>query len=319
MATPKSSLARIDGDVRLAEHQPLAASDVTRAFFARRAATTITAYRADLLKLARWFNAGIGPSDLNSFAKFIFSSSPGHLNAKLIEWVDESTKQGLAPLTVNRRLSALRSLVKLGRTLGVVNWTLDVQGVRGARGVRDMRGPVPTDITKLFAAARDPFEVALLHLLYTRGLRMMEVRELRVKHLLLDRGEILIRGKGKSGLAPLTVSTHTVEVLQRLSGPHRPPDSFVFALRRPTNMPSHNALSNILHAIAKRAGVKHVRPHGLRHSAITAVLDATNGDIRKTQKFSRHVNPAVLLNHYDDARQDFGGELTQMLDDKGRK
>ncbi len=42
--------------------------------------------------------------------------------------------------TINRRLTALRSLVKLGRTLGLVSFTLEVQSVK-ADPYRDTRGP----------------------------------------------------------------------------------------------------------------------------------------------------------------------------------
>jgi integrase/recombinase XerC len=35
----------------------------------------------------------------------------------------------------------------------------------------------------------------------------------------------------------------------------------------------------------------------IRHSVITAALDATGGDLRKVQKLSRHVN---LIEYFDD-------------------
>src|SRR5437899_7628891 len=49
-------------------------------------------------------------------------------------------ERGLASLTVNRRLTALRSMIKLGRTLGLVPWTLECQGMK-AESYRDTRGP----------------------------------------------------------------------------------------------------------------------------------------------------------------------------------
>jgi integrase len=36
-------------------------------------------------------------------------------------------------------------------------------------------------------------------------------------------------------------------------------------------------------------------PHPFRHSAITAALDATDGNIRKVQKLSRHADPQTIL------------------------
>lgn len=57
---------------------------------------------------------------------------------------------------------------------------------------------------------------------------------------------------------------------------------------------------------------KRLSPHRIRHSAITAALDATGGNIRLVQKLSRH-SRLETLQRYDDARQDFQGECTEHL------
>ena len=36
-------------------------------------------------------------------------------------------------------------------------------------------------------------------------------------------------------------------------------------------------------------------PHRIRHSVITAALDATEGNVRKVQKLSRHKNLNTLM------------------------
>ena len=53
-------------------------------------------------------------------------------------------------------------------------------------------------------------------------------------------------------------------------------------------------------------------PHGLRHAGITTALDATGGDVRRVQRFSRHANVATVL-IYDDAREDLGGQVAGMV------
>ena len=50
-----------------------------------------------------------------------------------------------------------------------------------------------------------------------------------------------------------------------------------------------------------------VRPHGLRHAAITEALELTNGNVRAVVKFSRHRSISVVMK-YDDARDDIGGK-----------
>jgi integrase len=60
--------------------------------------------------------------------------------------------------------------------------------------------------------------------------------------------------------------------------------------------------------------VGRVRPHGLRHTAITAVLDA-GASTRDAQRFSRHKDPRTLL-RYDDNRADLRGRLAAELSER---
>jgi integrase/recombinase XerC len=68
-------------------------------------------------------------------------------------------------------------------------------------------------------------------------------------------------------------------------------------------------------AVAKAAGInKKLSPHRIRHSGITAALDATGGDVRKVQKLSRHANLNTLM-IYDDNRLNVQGEISDLLAD----
>lgn len=58
--------------------------------------------------------------------------------------------------------------------------------------------------------------------------------------------------------------------------------------------------------------IPNLTPHKLRHSAITAALDATNGDVRRVQRLSRHAR-LETLQRYDDNRSDLQGEVTGLL------
>ncbi|MBD0346521.1 MAG: tyrosine-type recombinase/integrase, partial [Coleofasciculus sp. Co-bin14] len=64
-----------------------------------------------------------------------------------------------------------------------------------------------------------------------------------------------------------------------------------------------------------KAGIKkQMSPHRIRHSAITAALDATDGNVRKVQKLSRHRQLDTLM-IYDDNRGKDQAEVTGLLDD----
>ena len=72
-----------------------------------------------------------------------------------------------------------------------------------------------------------------------------------------------------------------------------------------------NAAQKIIGGLGDLAGLR-VRPHRLRHAAITDVLDATRGDHRRAQRFGRLKSPNVLM-HYDDNSEDLGGEAATII------
>jgi integrase/recombinase XerC len=71
------------------------------------------------------------------------------------------------------------------------------------------------------------------------------------------------------------------------------------------------SVARVLGVLGNAVGLT-VRPHGLRHAAITAALDLTNGNFRMAQRFSRHRDSRVL-GRYDDNRQDLGGEVARKV------
>ena len=75
----------------------------------------------------------------------------------------------------------------------------------------------------------------------------------------------------------------------------------------PINVSEKNASSGtrLVAFLAARAGLGRVRPHGLRHAAITEILDITRGDFRTAQRFGR-LAKADTLRNYDNNREDLG-------------
>ena len=78
---------------------------------------------------------------------------------------------------------------------------------------------------------------------------------------------------------------------------------------------STRSIDRLLKRATKRANVdKVMSPHKVRHSSITAALDASDGNIRKVQKLSRHKNVATVM-IYDDNRTNGQGDLSALLSD----
>jgi integrase len=66
--------------------------------------------------------------------------------------------------------------------------------------------------------------------------------------------------------------------------------------------------------LASKAKVGVLRPHGPRHTSITAALDRDSGDVRKMREFSRHSKIDTLL-RYDGNRRDSAGEVAGTIAD----
>ena len=293
------------------------AADLMAAWLAGRKPTTMAAYRRDLESFTSWLEL----DDDQAALDHLMGHGNGHANMVAHNWRASMLDAGLTPATVNRRLSALRSVVKMANRVGMVEWTLSVEGVKSTP-YRDTRGPGVGVIREMLAACNRKTEkgrrdYALLRLMFDRGLRRGEVIGLDLDHVDLESGTVEIQAKGKLERDRLTVNAATVEALRAVikdAGDDQTP-LFVSLNRTGTRgRLTGRDVHRIVGKLGEAAGAPGVRPHGLRHSAVTAVLDATNGNVREARAFSRHAKlETVAL--YDDARNDVGGELSTRLGD----
>mgnify|MGYP002622419591 FL=1 len=235
-------------------------------------------------------------------------------------WRAELVERGYAAATINARLAALRALVRMARVLGLVTWQLEVPRVR-PEPYRDTRGPGRSGIRALLAEVeradtpKDHRDRALIRLLTDLALRRGEAVSLDLEHVDLQTGLLWVRGKGRRGREPLTLPEPTRHALRdwiAVRG-EEPGALFSGMVRgREGGRLTGTSVARIVRRLGERVGISGLRPHGLRHAAITEALDLTRGDVRAVQRFSRHADPRTLL-IYDDARQDRAGEVAQMV------
>lgn len=288
----------------------------------KRSAATKRAYAADLRD---FFGEDLSPREVERFVM----QPPAEIARLLATYKADMLDRGLAEATVNRRLAAIRSLLKFCYRLG---WS-QTDGrslVEGERVVayRDTRGVTPEIVKKLFAAAdtgdltglRD---LALLRLLCENALRRAEVCSLSVEDFRPQEKRLYILGKGKgTQKEPETLSDRAVEALTRYlaaaghgSDPHAP------LLRNVDPRPEYNGLRltgdgiyHIVQDLGARVGVPSLTPHKLRHTAITIALDLTDGNVRAVRDLSRHAR-LETLQRYDDNRRNFQGSVSEKLSD----
>jgi integrase/recombinase XerC len=301
--SPKSPMVVVD------------AAGLLAAFFQGRSKGTLKAYRRDLAA----FHEFVGASSLEEAARLLLGKNQGQANALALSYKAELVKEGLSAATVNRRLAALRSLVKMARLVGLCAFTLEVESLE-VEAMRDTTGPGQEGVKNLLALVQNRKDLkgrrdlALLRLLFDLALRRGEVVSLDLEHVELEQRALFVLGKGRTGRARITLPEVTRDGLAawlKVRGNEPGPLFFALDAHSYGVRLTGDGVCKIIKALGKKAGLR-VRPHGLRHAAITQALNATGGDIRKVQKFSRHKSLDMLL-LYDDAREDFAGEVAALV------
>lgn len=233
--------------------------------------------------------------------------------------------KGLSPATVDVRLCAIRSLVDYARKIGKCDFSLeDVEGIK-VQNYRDTTGIEPESFKTIVALAdtntlKGKRDYAILRLLWDNALRRNEVSQANVKDFDPETGRLWIQGKGKNQKEAIDLSLQAIAAIQawlEARGKVNPSQPLFCTLDRATkgHRLSGNAIYKIVRNTATAAGIKKIlSPHRIRHSAITAALDATGGDTRRVQKLSRHADLNTLT-RYDDNRLRHQKEVTKILAD----
>jgi integrase/recombinase XerC len=247
---------------------------------------TIDAYRADL----RQFVEFLSPPDLQPPA-------PGAIDTLVIrEWLAGLYNDGLAAVTIRRKLAALRGLFRFMLREGVV-------AVNTARLVRTPKAPkllpdVPTaaQVNALLDAVpavqpEQPHPLrdrALFELLYGCGIRVSELVGLNLADL--DRAErwLRVRGKGrKERQVPMTrVAAEALGryLAERAIVREQPA---VFLNHRGGRL-SDRAVRSIVKLYATlTGGDPTLHPHSFRHAYATHLL-ADGADLRAIQELLGH-------------------------------
>jgi integrase/recombinase XerC len=219
-------------------------------------------------------------------------------------FIGKAHRGGLSPGSLRDMLSAYRSFYRYLAREGEAQ-TNPALGVRSPKAPRKL--PQVLDVDEMNALldfpADDPEAVrdrALLELLYSSGLRVSELTDLRWRDLDMADGMVRVTGKGrKTRIVP--VGSQARAALEALREQDRlgPDDPLVRGrLGKPL---TPNGVRTRLKRRAKDQGVwKRVYPHLLRHSCASHVLESS-GDLRAVQELLGHadIGTTQIYTHLD--------------------
>jgi integrase/recombinase XerC len=289
----------------------------------KRSPNTRHAYEKDLKDFFR-FIAGAFP--MPELVKEFLQLDRFGAVALVLRYKAHLIERGLKEATINRRLAAIKSLVNFARKIGKCDYTLeDIKGEK-VKPYRDTTGISKEAYKKMLCVPdrntlKGKRDYALLRLLWDNALRRSEISLADIKDLDLEGRALLILGKGKgSQKEAVSLSRPTVDAILDWLQTRKELDinqPLFIALDRASygHRLSGTSIYRLVDAVALAAGLsKKLSPHRIRHSGITAALDATGGDVRRVQKLSRHANLNTLM-IYDDNRQNVQGEISDLLAD----
>lgn len=231
-----------------------------------------------------------------------------------VEAIRTKLAESLAPNTANKKLAALRGVLKKAWKLGLMTReayerAIDVEPIKGERLKRG-RDVEAGELKALFASCcadeqtvvgtRDAAMVALL---YGGGLRRAEAANLTLADWNDDKSQVIVRrGKGnKDRLVPLPEGTRrAVRAWLELRGPVATEDPLLCPLAKGgkiiSRQMSTQAIWKALLKRALKAGVASLSPHDCRRTFIGDLLDA-GADLSVAQKLAGHSDPKTTAGY----------------------
>ncbi|MDR2894380.1 MAG: tyrosine-type recombinase/integrase [Alistipes sp.] len=264
---------------------------------------TVRNYRRDVLE----FIAHLGLETPDDFRPALLSTDD------IRSWiVSLSDQRKLAPATINRMISSVRSLFRWLRATGVVDRD-PFAGIRSLRTPKRLPTWIPeAKMSQITAhiferlSSPDPIvrrDAIIVLLFYSCGIRLAELEGMCVEDIAADCRSIRVHGKGdKMRIVPLPEIT--AEALKRHVDEICSPETICaekiwkdnkkpLLLTEKGGAISRTAVYNVVRAELETMGVQGKRsPHVLRHTFATHLLDG-GADMREIQELLGHSSLAA--------------------------
>jgi integrase/recombinase XerD len=295
-APPAGGLIVIDLDPRRQiAHRAIAG------YLAGYSGATLDAYRLDLRQWVTWLDRnGVDILDVQRAHIELYA-----------RWSEE---HGLARSTISRRLSTICGFYRYCSQEAVIDRDPAAYVRRPKLDYESHTLGLDRNELGAFlvqAGLCGGRDYALMCLLALNGLRISEALGAEIENLDYQRGHrtLFVHRKGHKTatipLAPRTATSLDLYIGERTSGP-------IFLNVDGTRRLDRHAAARIVRRLAKAAGIdKRISPHSLRHSFITAALDA-GVPLRDVQEAASHADPRTTM-RYDRGRGSLDRHATYIV------
>lgn len=261
------------------------------AWLARYDGHTLRAYQLDLREWFSWSSSqGLDP---------LHGVRRPHIEL-YGRWLDEH--RHLAPGTIARRLASVAGYFRFAHLDGTIE-SNPAAYIRRPKVPQESQrlGLDRMELAAFIGAGKagTPDDCALAMLLGVLGLRVSEACGIDITDLGVERGHRTLSLVGKGGKpALMPLPPPVARAVDAAAGPRTEGP----LLRSSTGARmERSCATRTVKRLARQAGIsKAISPHSLRHSAITAALDA-GVPLRDVQELARHSDPRTTM-RYDRAR-----------------
>ena len=269
---------------------------------------TVKSYGADLIQFGQFLSGEIGQHNAEPPLNVVIPDSPASLDEKQVKAEPLQIREFLAYLygqnytksTTARKLATLRSFYKFLIRKGVVQ-SCYARWRRSRTPKQEKRLPKCLDLEQVQKLLEAPGDAdllasrdrAMLEVLYSSGIRVSELVELKMSDLDVNEGVIRVLGKGrKERLTP--IGSQAIKALQKYFEYRNADPRFKFEgdsrvfLNKHGEALSTRSVRRKLDKYLVQAGLDPgISPHTLRHSFATHLLN-NGADLRSVQELLGH-------------------------------
>lgn len=249
---------------------------------------TIDSYHYDLVDFYQWLREEYGLSELSAAER-----------KHLIEYLAFCRRRQMAPKTLSRKLSALRTFYKYLMLDKIITKDPTVN-LESPKAVKYLPGVLQQNETELLLGAPDTTTLkgirdkAVLETLYATGMRVSELTGLHVDDLHPEFHYAKCFGKGgKERIVPL--GSYAIDAIELYLQKCRPvflkdkKNPSLFLNQRGGTL-TRQSVWNIMKFYGEQTGLgEHLSPHTLRHSLAAHMLE-NGADLRTVQEILGHAD-----------------------------